>query len=103
MYSFIKGGASAIVLHKGILKMVCNYPELLNANYLMHLSVSTCLGNYQPCKVRVGTVEEAIKLGAIGISSHTNLGGEYETEMIKDLASIAEDCFKWDMPLLSMI
>ena len=101
--NFINGGASAIVLHKGILKMVSNYPELLKTNYLMHLSVSTCLGRSQSHKVIVGNVEEAIRLGAIGISIHTNLEGEYETEMIKDLGRIAEECYKWEMPLLSMI
>jgi DhnA family fructose-bisphosphate aldolase class Ia len=69
----------------------------------MHLSVSTVLGPDANYKVLVGTVEEAVKLGADGISIHVNIGTETETEMIKDFGKVSEACLEWGMPLLAMM
>jgi predicted phospho-2-dehydro-3-deoxyheptonate aldolase len=103
MLQVISGGATAIVLHKGMLARVNRYPGLLTANYLMHISASTSLGKYQADKVLVGSVEEAIKLGAAGISVQVNLGAETERAMLRDFGLIAERCNDWGMPLLAMM
>lgn len=97
-----QGGADAVVIHKGILRMISQYPELAPQNYIMHLSASTDLGMYEKEKVLVGSVEEAIKLGAIGISMHVNFGTSSEREMISSLGRISEKCMDWGMPLLVM-
>ncbi len=97
------GGASAIVLHKGNLAHLNQYDDLVKANYIMHISASTSLGNHQSEKVLVGTVEEAIKLGAVGVSVHVNLGVESEPKMLKDFGMVAERCNEWGIPLLAMM
>ncbi len=97
------GGASAIVLHKGNLAHLNNFSDLVNANYIMHISASTSLGKNQSEKVLVGTVEEAIKLGAVGVSIHVNLGVESEPQMLRDFGTVAEKCNDWGMPLLAMM
>jgi len=97
------GGADALVLHKGLLRMASQHPELAKAKYLMHISVSTSLGPDANHKVLVGSVEEAVKLGADGISIHCNIGTESEMEMIKDFGKISEACLEWGMPLLAMV
>lgn len=97
------GGASAIVLHKGILSRISQFQGLVDANYIMHISASTSLGAHQSEKVLVGSVEEAIKLGAVGVSIHVNLGVESEPRMLRDFGAVSEKCNDWGMPLLAMM
>ncbi|MCX8130920.1 MAG: 2-amino-3,7-dideoxy-D-threo-hept-6-ulosonate synthase [Clostridia bacterium] len=97
------GGVDCVILHKGLLKVVTQYPELAKVRYIMHLSASTVLAPDSNAKVLVSTVEEALKLGADGVSIHVNLGTQNETEMIKDFGKIAGACHEWGMPLLAMV
>jgi predicted phospho-2-dehydro-3-deoxyheptonate aldolase len=99
----VEGGADAMVLHKGVLGLVNRHPHLARGHYLLHLHVSTILGPDPNYKVQVSTVEEAVRLGADGISVHVNIGTETETEMIRDLGEVAADCEVWGMPLLAMM
>ena len=101
--NLVSGGASAIVLHKGILSKVSKYPGLTQGNYIMHISASTSIGKYQSDKVLIGTVEEAVKLGAVGISVQVNLGAESEPQMLKDFGKVSAKCQEWGMPLLAMM
>jgi DhnA family fructose-bisphosphate aldolase class Ia len=48
-------------------------------------------------------VEEAIKLGADGVSIHVNIGADDEKEMLKDFGEISKQCQAWGMPLLAMM
>ena len=50
-----------------------------------------------------GSVKEAIRLGADGVSLHINIGGNEEPEMIEQLGKISEQCHEWGMPLLAMM
>ena len=54
-------------------------------------------------KVPVGTVEEAVRRGAIGISCQVNLGSEGEAEMVKDLSHLTTSALPSEMPVLGMI
>lgn len=95
------GGASAVILHKGIIKSL---PEVPKTSVIMHASAGTSVQADTYTKVLVGTVEEAIKLGADGFSLHINVGGaEKEPDMIQKLGSIAEECDRWQIPLLAMM
>ncbi len=99
----LDGGADAVILHKGLLRSIADYPELTKGNYLLHLSVSTMLSTDPTCKVLASTVEEAVRLGAEGVSVHVNLGVTTEPQMIKDLGTVARTCMEWGMPLLAMM
>ena len=99
----IEGGANALIMHKGALTKVYDYTELLDANYIMHLSASTTFSSNKAFKVIVGSVEEAIKLGAVGVSIHMSLGIAEESRMLRDFGNIAEKCNEWGMPLLAMM
>lgn len=99
----VTGGADAVIMHKGLLRMITRYPELAKGRYILHLSVSTIVGPDPSFKVLVSSVEEAIKLGADGVSVHINLGTVHENDMIKDLGKIARACMEWGMPLLAMV
>jgi predicted phospho-2-dehydro-3-deoxyheptonate aldolase len=99
----VRGGADALILHKGLLRKVADDPELAKARYLLHLSVSTQLSRDHHYKVLTTSVEEAIRLGADGVSIHVNLGTEHDPEMITDLGVISKICHEWGMPLLAMM
>ncbi|MEM2133309.1 MAG: 2-amino-3,7-dideoxy-D-threo-hept-6-ulosonate synthase [Candidatus Freyarchaeota archaeon] len=95
-----KGGATAVLLHKGIIKQLEKAP---NCGLIMHISGSTALGPDPNWKVIVGTVEEAVKLGVDAVSIHVNIGSEREPEMLKDLGQISTECEDWQMPLIAMM
>ena len=95
-----KGGADAVILHKGIVKH--NHEVLAGLPYLIHVSASSSLGVVLK-KVLIADVKECMELGASGVSIHINLGNEYEPYMLEDLGRIARDCEREGMPLLAMM
>jgi fructose-bisphosphate aldolase/2-amino-3,7-dideoxy-D-threo-hept-6-ulosonate synthase len=97
-----QGGATAVVLHKGILPF-SHRSFGRDIGLIMHLSASTGLSPEPNHKVIVTTVEEAIKWGADAVSIHVNLGDDHEYAMLRDFGQIACKCNEWGMPLLVMI
>lgn len=96
-----EAGATAVVLHKGIIKSLKRVPK---CGVIMHLSASTELALDSNNKVKVGSVKEALILGADAVSVHVNIGGsEKEPEMLQKLGKVAEECEKYGMPLLAMV
>jgi predicted phospho-2-dehydro-3-deoxyheptonate aldolase len=96
-----EGGATAVVIHKGILQ--CLPPGYdLGIGIIVHLSASTGLGRAPDSKTLVSSVEDAMRLGADAVSVHVNVGAETEKEMLRDLGTVAGDCMKWGVPLLAM-
>jgi fructose-bisphosphate aldolase/2-amino-3,7-dideoxy-D-threo-hept-6-ulosonate synthase len=96
----ISEGATAILLHKGVIRSLENIP---NIGVIMHLSASTVLGMEPNWKVKVGSVEEALRLGVDAVSIHINLGNTREPQMLEHIGEISEKCDRWQMPLISMI
>ncbi len=98
----VEEGADALVLHKGLFSHLEHVPRHLPGIF-MHLSASTQLGPSLHHKVLIGTVEEAVRRGADGVSVHVNLGDPKEPRMLEDLGRIGAACAEWQMPLLVMI
>jgi fructose-bisphosphate aldolase / 2-amino-3,7-dideoxy-D-threo-hept-6-ulosonate synthase len=100
--SIADGGVNAVLLHKGIV-LSGHRGFGKDLGLFIHLSGSTVLSPDPNHKVLVCTVEEAIKLGADGVSIHVNLGAEDDVEMLKDFGTIGKLCNDWGMPLLAMM
>jgi len=97
-----RGGADALVLHKGIIQ--AGYRGYgTDIGLIMHMSASTKLGPDPNNKVPVADVYEAIKLGADAISIHINVGSKTEPDQLKLLGETAKICVDWGMPLLAMM
>jgi class I fructose-bisphosphate aldolase len=96
------GGANAVVVHKGMVARGHRKsgPDM---GLIVHMSASTSLSPEPNAKTLVCTVEEAIKLGADGVSVHVNIGNGHEKEMLTDLGNVAYTAAQWGMPLLAMI
>ncbi len=96
------GGANAVVMHKGMTG-AGSRDHGRDIGLLIHLSASTGISPHANSKVLVGTVEDALRLGADGVSVHVNLGDEDEGRMLADLGRIASEADAWGMPVLAMI
>lgn len=93
-------GLTSVIVNKGILKTLPKVPQI---GVLVHFSASTSLSKTPNRKMLSGSVEEAVRLGADGVSLHINIGGKEEPEMLEQLGRISDDCHKWNMPLLAMM
>lgn len=98
----VNGGANAILIHKGIVR-AGHRGSGQDVGLIIHLNASTSLSPDPDTKTLVCTVEEAIQLGADGVSVHINLGADGEDRMLRDLGYVAESCREWNMPLLAMM
>lgn len=97
----VTGGASAVIIHKGIIKSLKEVPS---TGLILHASGGTSVQLDTNNKVLVANVEEALRLGADAISLHINIGGApNEPAMVQKLAHISEQCDSWNIPLLAMM
>ena len=88
------GGANAIVIHKGLVE-TGHRRSGKDIGLIVHLSASTRIAPDPNSKTMACTVEEAIKLGADGVSVHVNLGAEDERSMLNDLGNISRVAMEW--------
>lgn len=93
-------GLTSVIINKGIIKSI---PKPTRVGILAHFSSSTSLSMSPNRKMLSGSVEEALRLGADGVSLHINVGGKEEPEMLEHLGKVSEECHKWNMPLLAMM
>jgi len=93
-------GLTSVIINKGILKTL---PKPAKIGILVHFSSSTSLSMSPNRKMITGSVEEAVRLGADGVSIHINIGGKEEPEMLEQLGIISDQCHLWNMPLLAMM
>ncbi len=98
----VNGGANAIIVHKGIVK-VGHRQSGKDIGLIVHMSASTNLSPDPKGKVLVCEVEEAIKMGADGVSIHINLGAPTEDEMLDHFGKVSRTCMEWGMPLVAMM
>jgi fructose-bisphosphate aldolase/2-amino-3,7-dideoxy-D-threo-hept-6-ulosonate synthase len=97
-----KGGATAIAMHKGLVRFAKEYFDE-RLGLILHLSASTSLSPKADRKVLVTGVAEALSYGADAISVHVNLGGEDDDLMLRGLGAVAAECDRFGMPLLAMM
>ena len=51
----------------------------------------------------MGSVEEALRLGADAVSIHINIGAKEEPEMLQKLGMISDKCDEWSVPFVAMM
>lgn len=95
-----EGGATGVLFHKGL------FPEYYEADVamgaLLHISASTALNPDPNDKVLVATVEEAVSLGADGVSIHVNFGSPTESRQVAQAGRVGGECERYGMPFLFM-
>lgn len=96
------GGANAILMHKGIVE-TGHRNSGKDIGLIVHLSASTVLAPDSNAKTLVCSVEEAVRLGADGVSIHVNIGANTESDMLGNMGMVSRACREWGMPLLAMM
>jgi len=97
--SLAKAGVDGIVVHKGIAANI----DTRRLGLVVHLNGSTTLSPDPNRKLQVCTVDEAVALGADGVSIHINIGAVTEGEMLMDLGRASAECSDYGIPLLAMM
>lgn len=96
------GGANAILMHKGLVE-AGHRSSGKDIGLIVHLSASTILAPDSNAKTIVCTVEEAVRLGADGVSIHVNIGANTESDMLFTMGQVSKSCRDWGMPLFAMM
>jgi fructose-bisphosphate aldolase/2-amino-3,7-dideoxy-D-threo-hept-6-ulosonate synthase len=97
-----EGGASAIVIHKGLVPYVG--PSVgSRLGLIVHISASTSRSPDPNHKVLVADADSAFALGADAVSIHCNIGGDNEDGMISDFGAVSDRCMELGVPLLAMV
>ncbi len=97
-----EGGANAVIGHIGLPKYG-HRRSGKDIGLILHLSASSTLSPKPNKKVLVNTVENALRMGADGVSIHINIGDDDESDMLRDFGKIAVECSYWGMPLIAMM
>ncbi|HHQ45266.1 MAG TPA: fructose-bisphosphate aldolase [Candidatus Altiarchaeales archaeon] len=97
-----EGGANAVVMHKGMVQYG-HRGYGTDIGLIVHLSGSTSLSPTPNSKVLIGTVAEAVRIGADAVSIHVNVGSEQDSQMLADLGMVVEECNYYGIPLLAMM
>lgn len=96
-----EGGGDSVLIQKGIAKHE-HRKVSADIGLIVHINAATTVGPDPNDKVMVGSVKEAIRLGADAVSVHINVGSETEPHQLQDLGRVAEQCDEYGMPLLAM-
>ena len=104
-----KGGADAVLLHKGNAKnVIYSQNEVLHSfgqelGLIIHLNGAPSIGSDPYLKIPVCTVDEAVQYGADAVSLHVNIGDAGDEEMLEFMGEVSSDCIDWGIPLIAMM
>lgn len=96
------GGADGVVVHKGAVRHL-RPDHFATMSLIIHLNASTAQAVDPDAKYLVTDVDEALRLGADAVSVHVNIGSLDERQQITDLARVADDCDRLNVPLMAMM
>lgn len=100
IYETERSGLTCILINKGIFKVL---PRPVSIGLIAHMSAGTSRGPDPNKKVLLGSVKEAIRLGADAVSLHINIGSNEEPMMLYSLGLVADECNEWGVPLIAMM
>jgi class I fructose-bisphosphate aldolase len=96
----VAGGANVIMMSKGMIRVGAEAFSPTTSLALL-LSASGNPDGDRPRIVRIGQIEEALRLGADAVVLFTALGGDTEPEMIGILADVGRECAALGMPFIA--
>lgn len=96
----IAGGANVLMLSRGVVKQyACNLQK--TTSLALMLTASSAGRPSGAVITPIGSVEEALRIGADAVVVYVALAGENEPEMITYLSKIGETCEFKGMPLIA--
>ena len=98
-----KGKFNALAVQKGIAEKYNEEIMKSKIPLIVKLNGKTRLSKGEPISEQLGTVKEAIKLGAIAVGYTIYIGSEFESEMLEDFSEIQKDAHKKGLPVILWI
>lgn len=99
MEEVIEGHPNAITIHKGLVEQVFkDYAGRADISLLLKVASSGLFHSNH--EVLFTSVEEAVRLGADGVSFGATLGGVNQPRILKNLGLISNKCERFGMPLI---
>lgn len=96
----ISGGANVLMLSRGLARQVVDEFKP-DTSFALMLSASAAGHPKGPVVTPVGSVAEALRLGADAVVCYVALAGENEDQMISYASSIGETCEELGMPFIA--
>lgn len=96
----VAGGANVFMLSRGMAKLA--QPEFLPQTSLALMLSASASGRPEGAVVTpIGSVEEALSLGADAVVVYVALAGSNESEMIHYASQVGEECSRLGMPFIA--
>ena len=96
----IAGGANVFMMARGFAKR-CATEFKCDTSLALMLSASTAGRPIGPVITAIGSVDEALEMGADAVVVYTALAGDSEDWMISYLSEVGESCERRGMPLIA--
>ena len=91
-----------VILHKGLARELGSFVDT-RQNLIVHLSAGTKHGLPPYNKSLVCSIQEALRIGADGVSVHINIGNDLEDRMLSDLGMVVDDAHQLGIPVLAAV
>lgn len=98
-----QAGFNAIVLQKGIAEKYKKELKKARIPLILKLNGKTNLVKGEPISTQLASVEEAMKLGAVGVGYTIYLGSEYESRMFSEFEKIQRKAHAKKLPVIAWI
>jgi len=96
----ISAAPNAIIGFQGLIR---NFAELIgHTPNILNITASTTKSIHTR-KVVVGSVELAVRLDAEAVAVHVNISSKYESEMLKIMGEVSQECERYGMPLMGIM
>jgi len=96
------GKVDAWLLTKGILS-TCFEPDGRQGIILRASGAATIAGEDLTHEGLTASVEAALRLGVDALATTAFIGSAYEHETLKNMAVLADECHKYDLPMLGVL
>jgi len=91
-----------VILHKGLARELGSFVDT-RQNLIVHLSAGTKHGLPPYNKSLVCSIQEALRIGADGVSVHINIGNDLEDRMLSDLGMVVDEAHQLGIPVLAAV
>ena len=98
-----EGHPDTLFMHRGNLAKTYDLLAKARIPFLLSISTATTIGPTPDRVYLVDTVENAVKVGASGVSMRTFVGPEFEHEMIGNLGRVSAQCEEHGLLLMAMM
>ncbi len=99
---FVEAGADALLLHEGLVD-VCLPSFIGRIAIVVKLTTASWGAQDTTRRVQVTSVRRAVSLGASAVAVNCFLGVPHDTQLLRQLGRISEECSEYGMPLIPLI